>query len=177
MTLAAIQAETWFATLIFFQAGSIPIWVPLVIILLVILLFWWGLTRSKIPNETGDTAQAHESAEEEADNVETSSDASSEIEQAATVHEPVDLLEPDDLKQIEGIGPKIDGILADAGITTFDQLASTDTAALDKIVREDAGIKIANTASWPQQAALAADGDWDGLAELQDKLVAGRHQE
>jgi large subunit ribosomal protein L21 len=29
------------------------------------------------------------------------------------------------------------------------------------------------TETWPQQAALAADGKWDELKELQDKLDGG----
>lgn len=177
MTLAAILAMTWFATLVLFQTGSIPIWVPLVIILLIILLFWWGLTRNRIPDEIGDGVQEHETVEEELVIAQTSSAVASEMERATTVDALASLPEPDDLKQIEGIGPKIAGILADAGITTFGQLADTDPATLDKIVREDAGIRIANPASWPQQAALAAAGEWDGLAEMQNRLVAGRHRE
>jgi len=177
MTLVAILAKTWFAMLIVFQTGSIPIWVPLVIILLIILLFWWGLTRNSIPDEAGAIKDEHKSAEEEPIIAEASSADGSEMEQTATIDEPSSPPEPDDLKQIEGIGPKIASILADAGITTFGQLAHTDTAMLEKIVREDAGIRIANTESWPQQAALAAAGDWDSLAELQNRLVAGRHRE
>jgi predicted flap endonuclease-1-like 5' DNA nuclease len=177
MMLAATLANSWLATLIFFQNSSIPTWVPLVIILLIILLFWWGLTRNRIPDETGDAVEAHETAAEEPVVAETSPDVASEMERTTTTDEPPSPLEPDDLKQIEGIGPKIAGILADAGITTFTELAETDAATLDKIVREDAGIKIANPASWPQQAALASAADWDGLAEMQKRLASSRHRE
>lgn len=90
------------------------------------------------------------------------------------IEEPSVPVEPDDLKIIEGIGPKISSILIDAGITTFQQLADTDVAVLNKIVREDAGIRIAHPGSWPKQASFAAAGDWDGLEKLQDELVAGR---
>ncbi len=83
-------------------------------------------------------------------------------------------LEPDDLKKVEGIGPKIAGILNDAGIVTFEQLSKTDVETLDRIVRQEAGITIANPGTWPEQAALAAEGQWDILEKLQDELKGGR---
>jgi predicted flap endonuclease-1-like 5' DNA nuclease len=80
---------------------------------------------------------------------------------------------PDDLKVIEGIGPKISALLAARGILTFTQLAATDVEALTEIMR-DANLRIANPATWPEQARLAAAGDWEGLRALQDVLKAGR---
>jgi hypothetical protein len=59
MTLAVLLAKTWLAANLFFQTGSVPIWVPLTIILLIILLFWWGLTRNRIPDEN-ESAGDHE---------------------------------------------------------------------------------------------------------------------
>ncbi len=82
--------------------------------------------------------------------------------------------EPDDLKKIEGIGPKIEKILHDAGIKTFAKLAGTSVAALEKIVREDGGIRVAYPDTWPQQAGLAAAAKWDELERLQDSLKGGR---
>ena len=60
---------------------------------------------------------------------------------------------PDDLRRIEGIGPKISSVLQAAGIRTFVQLAETDIAQLKDILR-DAGIR-ANPGTWPEQASLA----------------------
>lgn len=80
----------------------------------------------------------------------------------------------DDLKLIEGIGPKISSVLMGAGITTFAQLAATSPDALRRILN-DAGLSAINDpATWPDQAALAADGNWDGLALLQNELRGGR---
>jgi predicted flap endonuclease-1-like 5' DNA nuclease len=84
-------------------------------------------------------------------------------------------LDPDDLKRIEGIGPKISGLLQAAGIETFAKLASTDAAHLLQIVR-DAGITIADPTTWPEQAALAAKGEWEQLETLQDALKGGRRE-
>jgi predicted flap endonuclease-1-like 5' DNA nuclease len=84
-------------------------------------------------------------------------------------------VEPDDLRVIEGIGPKIADILNSSGILTFAQLADTPVSTLQGILR-DAGsrFRIANPTSWPQQARLAAEEKWDELKELQDRLTAGR---
>jgi hypothetical protein len=84
--------------------------------------------------------------------------------------------QPDNLKQIEGIGPKISQLLQDNGILTFAQLAETNPDRLWAILHE-AGprFQLASPESWPEQARLAADGAWDELRALQDRLIAGRH--
>jgi predicted flap endonuclease-1-like 5' DNA nuclease len=80
---------------------------------------------------------------------------------------------PDDLKRIEGIGPKISSVLQAAGITTFRQLAATGVGRLSQILR-GANIRLADPGTWPEQASLAAAGDWDALEKLQDELQGGR---
>jgi large subunit ribosomal protein L20 len=82
---------------------------------------------------------------------------------------------PDDLKIIEGIGPKIAEIFAAAGISTFAKLAATDVAKLREIL-DGAGSKFAahDPTTWPQQAKLAAEGKMDALKVLQDELQGGR---
>jgi predicted flap endonuclease-1-like 5' DNA nuclease len=82
--------------------------------------------------------------------------------------------QPDDLKIVEGIGPKIEGILHESGITTFAQLATAEISHLEKIVKEDAGIRIAFPETWPEQAKLAAAGLWDALEKFQAELKGGR---
>lgn len=82
----------------------------------------------------------------------------------------------DDLKLIEGIGPKIAGVLEQAGVTTFAKLAETTPERLTEIMQE-AKLRLANPETWPEQAALAAAGKWDDLKELQTRLNAGRRSE
>ncbi len=82
-------------------------------------------------------------------------------------------IEPDDLKRIEGIGPKISQVLQQAGLTTYEQLAHTDVDELTRILKE-AQVRIAAPDTWPEQASLAAAGDWEGLQALQDQLQGGR---
>ena len=81
----------------------------------------------------------------------------------------------DKLTKIEGIGPKIAGLLADGGIDTFAKLAKADVARLQEILTE-AGPRYNSHVpdTWPQQAAMAAAGEWDALQKLQDELDGGR---
>lgn len=81
----------------------------------------------------------------------------------------------DDLKKIEGIGPKIEELLNAAGILTFAQLAATDADHIRGILA-DAGSRFTmhDPATWGEQAALAADGNWAELQSLQDKLQGGK---
>ncbi|MGS2741288.1 50S ribosomal protein L21 [Sinomicrobium sp. M5D2P17] len=80
----------------------------------------------------------------------------------------------DDLKKVEGIGPKIAELFNSAGILTYADLAATSVDKLKDILTE-AGPNYANKIpdTWPQQAQLAADGKWDELKELQEKLDGG----
>ncbi len=83
-------------------------------------------------------------------------------------------LKPDDLKLIEGIGPKIASILAGCDITTFAQLAETDVSRLKEIIAQAGLTALADPTTWPQQAALAAAGKMDELETLQGQLKGGR---
>ena len=64
----------------------------------------------------------------------------------------------DDLKRIEGIGPKIAGLLNAAGIHTFAQLADQTEASLRALLKE-AGLAMINPATWPEQARQMGTGD------------------
>ncbi len=81
---------------------------------------------------------------------------------------------PDNLKRIEGIGPKTAAILQAAGISTFAQLASASVAQLKAILVEAGLRSLVDPSTWPEQAALAAEEKWDELAALQDQLKGGR---
>lgn len=82
----------------------------------------------------------------------------------------------DDLKKIEGIGPKIAGLLNDGGIKTFNQLANAKIERLQEIL-DAAGprYRIHNPGTWPKQAEYAAAGNWDKLKEYQDFLDGGKN--
>ena len=82
---------------------------------------------------------------------------------------------PDDLKKIEGIGPKIEQILNDAGIHTFKQLASSNADHIKELLL-NAGprFRMHDPNTWMQQADLAAKEDWATLDTLQKALKGGR---
>jgi len=82
-------------------------------------------------------------------------------------------VEADNLVKIEGIGPKVAKALNEAGILTFEDLANAKVEDIQKILT-DAGLRMMDATTWPEQARLAADGDWDALQALQDKLSGGR---
>lgn len=86
-------------------------------------------------------------------------------------------VKPSDLTVIEGIGPKIAGVLRAAGINTFSDLANTSSMRLTEVLSE-AGIPlgIANPGTWPEQSRLAAGERWEELKELQLSLRAGRRK-
>ena len=81
----------------------------------------------------------------------------------------------DKLRKIEGIGPKIEQLFHDNGIYTFRDLAESPVSVLKHVLKEGgARFRLANPGSWPRQAQLAADGDWEALKKLQDELDGGR---
>ncbi len=81
----------------------------------------------------------------------------------------------DDLKKIEGIGPKAAEALVNAGIDTFAKLAKADPANIKEILAEASSrLKHLEPGTWPQQADLAANGKWDELKVLQDELDGGK---
>lgn len=83
--------------------------------------------------------------------------------------------EPDNLKRIEGIGPKIESILNGAGILTFRELSNTPVERLrDILIAAELRGSFGDPTSWPEQARLAAEGLWDELRTMQTNLRGGR---
>jgi predicted flap endonuclease-1-like 5' DNA nuclease len=81
----------------------------------------------------------------------------------------------DDLKVVEGIGPKIAELLHGGGVTTWALLADTPVSRLQEILSA-AGerFRIHDPSTWPRQAELLAFGRWDDFKRLTDQLSAGR---
>ena len=81
----------------------------------------------------------------------------------------------DDLKIVEGIGPKIEELLHNAGIKTWEALSETSIDHIKEIL-DAAGpsYQIHDPGTWAAQAGLAAEGKWDELKKWQDELDAGK---
>jgi hypothetical protein len=81
----------------------------------------------------------------------------------------------DDLTKLEGIGPKVEKVLNEAGFMSFADLAHAEAAKVQEKL-DAAGMQYMNPEGWIEQAKLAAAGDTEGLAKLQDELKGGRRQ-
>ena len=81
----------------------------------------------------------------------------------------------DDLKIVEGIGPKIETLLKEGGISTWAELAAASEDRLKEIL-DAAGprYQIHDPSTWPAQSKFATEGKWDELKEYQDMLTGGR---
>lgn len=89
--------------------------------------------------------------------------------------EEVAAAKPDKLTKIEGIGPKIESLLHEAGITTFALLSETKPERIKEILLAAGNrYKMHDPTTWPKQAAMAAAGQWDELNEYQDRLDGGK---
>lgn len=96
------------------------------------------------------------------------------IEEVAPVIETASASEPvvfDDLKIIDGIGPKVEEALHKAGITTYAQITQISPEELERIVKVEHQVRIVGgTETWPKQAEFLANNDQSGfeayLAEI-----------
>ncbi len=95
----------------------------------------------------------------------------------ADVTDPMEMVpvQPDNLKLVEGIGPKIEELLNKEGILTFRHLSEATNERLVDILRA-AGprFQMHDPESWPQQAEMAASGRWDEFKTRQDIMNKGR---
>lgn len=82
----------------------------------------------------------------------------------------------DDLKKVEGIGPKIEELLNTAGIHTWHTLSKTSVQKLKSILN-NAGkrFQMHDPSTWGEQSHLAETGQWNALQEYQDFLNGGKH--
>ena len=128
-----------------------------------------SLTEIIIENIMASGAKTSPPAQEKATKVEKKAEPITEVQKATQKKATA---KADDLKKVEGIGPKISETLAAAGITTFAKLASATPEAIAKIISDVRGNHVTDT--WPAQAKLAADGKWDELKKWQDELNGGK---
>ena len=129
------------------EVSTAWIWYMLLAVFVLLLIFWWLNRRTDVRADEPDDATVRTQAERTAD----------------------------DLKRIEGIGPKVEKVLNDAGITTFDTLARANRAEVKQLLNS-AGLQMMNPEGWIEQAELAAKGDWKGVERLQNELKGGRKQ-
>lgn len=84
----------------------------------------------------------------------------------------------EDLKIIEGIGPKIESLLKENNIKTVNDIASASATHLQEILEKGGdSFRLHDATTWPAQARLAVNGDWELLKEYQERLRGGREVE
>ncbi len=82
----------------------------------------------------------------------------------------------DDFSHITGVGQKISSTLKNAGIKSFSKLATTEVKQISDILEKEnpALLKLSDPSTWPEQARIAAEGDWDALSNLQNSIKASK---
>jgi large subunit ribosomal protein L17 len=145
-------------------------WLVLIIIVVVIFIVWWALLRNA--SKYKPDFEVHGHAEEHG-----AHEATAEIQPAPeavrTAEVPAAAIEANDLTLIEGIGPKVNQLLQQAGIHTFGQLAQASAEGL-KAILEPAGLQFIDPTTWPEQARLLSEGKMEAFEELTKHLKGGR---
>jgi predicted flap endonuclease-1-like 5' DNA nuclease len=183
--MPAFMSPQKFASQVERTGSSWFIW--MLVLVAFLFLFWWFIKR--IVNTKQDQEQSSNIMPVK--ETDTSMVKPKKIVSAGSIHPSYDLKQPelvqvaafepavpsvseeDDLKIIEGIGPKISSLLKSSGIHTFAKLAETDVDTLRKLLL-GANWRVADPTTWPEQAGLAAKKDWDALKALQTNLKGGR---
>lgn len=83
-------------------------------------------------------------------------------------------LRPDDLKVVDGIGPKIEVLLNEAGIRTWQELAERRPEEVAEILAAGGPrFRMHDPSTWPEQACLLARGEWAEFVRRTNRAVAG----
>lgn len=143
-----------------------------------------GQLRSKIAlleSELLASKQAYEELEEKyekSQNEKSSFSGQLKAESLEPTASEPQIGKPDNLKRIEGIGPKLEDLLYENNIYTFQQLADLSVEKIQNIL-DEAGeqYRIHDPGTWPVQAKLLAEGKFEEFEKLTLELKAGRKVE
>ncbi len=132
---------------------------------------------TKKPKKTKKKKESTEEVESVETIEETKEEETVDKEKNEEVKETAEKKEADDLTKIEGIGPKINELLQNAGINTFADLAEIEVDKVKEILENAEGnFKSHDPETWPAQAKLASEGKWDELKKWQDELDGGKEK-
>ena len=144
-------------------------WVGVVLLIVVIAIIWTlreeenkqkQVKPATIPEPVGRSGSVAPVAEKPAKPVEEPAPTMAREPAPSPAPEPIPSPKPDDLRKVSGIGPKIQQILNQNGIYTFEQLAAVDADLLDRLMDEQ-GWHMANSATWKEQARALAEAKKD----------------
>ncbi len=84
-------------------------------------------------------------------------------------------IKQDDLKIVEGIGPKIEGLFHNFGIKTWKALSEVPVNKCQEVLNSGGKrYRIHDPSSWPMQARMAYEGKWKELMRWQDEHKSGK---
>ena len=84
-------------------------------------------------------------------------------------------IKQDNLKVIEGIGPKIEGMFRAVGVKTWKALSETSVAGCQEVLHGGGDrYKVHDPASWPMQAKMCYENKWTELFKWQDEHDYGK---
>jgi predicted flap endonuclease-1-like 5' DNA nuclease len=84
--------------------------------------------------------------------------------------------QPDNLTLIEGIGPKTAAALAEAGITSFAQIATMKPDELIQAARAH-GARVGKADTWPEQAHRIISGNLTDVEDYQARIRSGTRRD
>ncbi|MGI9547537.1 MAG: hypothetical protein ACR2MM_09895 [Flavobacteriaceae bacterium] len=81
----------------------------------------------------------------------------------------------DDLKIVEGIGPKIEGLFHNYNIKTWKSLSDASVAKCREVLQSGGEkYRVHDPASWPMQAKMCYEGKWKELYRWQEEHKHGK---
>ncbi len=84
-------------------------------------------------------------------------------------------IKENDLKIVEGIGPKIEGLFHNFDIKTWKDLGEATVEKCQEVLNSGGDrYRIHKPNTWPKQAKLAYEGKWSELKKWQDELDGGK---
>jgi len=127
-------------------------------------------TGVSLEGDTGDSAESFSSAEAQVSVPEEAPFDATAAKAALRKN-----IKQDDLKLIEGIGPKIENLFHNHGVNTWLKLADLNVAQCREVLMTGGPrYRLHDPASWPMQARMAAEGKWKDLARWQDDHKHGK---
>ena len=84
-------------------------------------------------------------------------------------------IKENDLKVIEGIGPKIEGLFHNYDIKTWDALAHISVSKCQEVLESGGDrYRVHDPSSWPMQAMMCHEGKWKDLYRWQQEHKHGK---
>ncbi len=144
--------------------GMIPWSVGL---LAVAVLVWVWMRRDALASKSTKAAHSAEEAANQAEALAKRVELKEETVEA-NADDQAEQTTPDDLTQINGIGPVYQTVLNQAGVHNYQQLAAMSVPELEAIFEAAQRSRPPQLETWSPQAGFAADGNWDGLRQYQN---------